>query len=152
MTMIAQKFPKVQSFFRPADATSQTLASGSPTTFEIRIIGRDVPGNIALAKELKERFSKVPGAVDVTLREVLDQPGYAIRVDRARAAYLRHHATDAANALLAALGSGGSVSPNFWADPDRGAAYDVQIIAPPANLKSRRTTAESADPTSAAGG
>lgn len=132
--MLAEKFPDVQSFFRPADATSQTLASGAPTTFEVRFMGRDVPGNLALARELKDRFSKVPGAVDVTLREVLDQPGYAIRIDRARAGSFGINAQDAANALLAALGSGGSVAPSFWSDPATGAAYDVQIIAPPSNL------------------
>ena len=115
--MLAEKFPDVQSFFRPADATSQTLASGAPTTFEVRLMGRDVPGNLALARELRERFAKVPGAVDVTLREVLDQPGYAIRIDRARAATFGINAQDAASALLAALGSGGSVAPNFWSDP-----------------------------------
>lgn len=134
--MLAEKVPEIQFFFRPADATSQTLASGAPTTFEVRFSGRDVPGNLALAKELKEQFSKVPGAVDVTLREVLDQPGYAIRVDRARAATFGITQQDAANAMLAALGSGGSVAPNYWADPSTGASYDVQVIAPPSNLVS----------------
>ncbi len=134
--MLAGKFPQIQSFFRPADATSQTLASGAPTTFEVRLTGRDVPGNLALARELRERFASIPGAVDVTLREVLDQPGYAIRIDRTRAGTFGINAQDASSALLAALGSGGSVTPNFWSDPVTGAAYDVQLIAPPANLKS----------------
>lgn len=133
-TMLAEKFPGVQSFFRPADATSQTLASGAPTTFEVRLMGRDVPGNLALAKQLRERFAKIPGAVDVTLREVLDQPGYAIRIDRARAANLGVNVQDASSALLAALGSGGSVAPNYWSDPATGASYDVQILAPPESL------------------
>ncbi|WP_035607405.1 efflux RND transporter permease subunit [Haloferula sp. BvORR071] len=134
--MMAEKFPEVQSFFRPADATSQTLASGAPTTFEVRFTGRDIPGNLALAKDLRERFSKVPGAVDVTLREVLDQPGYAIRVDRARAATFGIVQQDVANSMLAALGSGGSIAPNYWADPATGASYDVQVIAPPSTLNS----------------
>jgi multidrug efflux pump subunit AcrB len=132
--MLAEKFPDVQSFFRPADATSQTLASGAPTTFEVRIMGRDVPGNLALARELRSRMAKIPGAVDVTLREVLDQPGYALRIDRARAGSFGINAQDATSALLAALGSGGSVSPNFWSDPTTGTAYDVQVIAPPSHF------------------
>jgi multidrug efflux pump subunit AcrB len=134
--MMREKFPNVQLFFRPADATSQTLASGAPTTFEVRFMGRDVPGNLALTRELKERFSKVSGVVDVTLREVLDQPGYLIRVDRTRAAYLGITEQDAATALLAALGSGGTVAPNFWADPTIGASYDVQVLVPPPDLES----------------
>jgi multidrug efflux pump subunit AcrB len=135
-TMLAEKFPDVQAFFRPADATSQTLSSGAPTTFEVRFMGRDVPGNLALARSLRENLTKVPGAVDVTLREVLDQPGYAVRVDRARAATFGINQQDAANAILAALGSGSSVAPNYWADPATGSSYDVQVIAPPSRLAS----------------
>ena len=134
--MLKEKFPDVQAFFQPADATSQTLASGSPTTFEVRFVGRDREGNLALARELQKRFAGIRGAVDVTLREVLDQPGYAIRVDRVRAATFGIAQQDAARSLLTALGSGGTVSPNFWSDPLTGSSYDVQVIAPPANLDS----------------
>jgi multidrug efflux pump subunit AcrB len=134
--MLAEKFPNVQSFFRPADATSQTLASGAPTTFEVRFIGRNAPGNLALARELQQRLAGVPGAADVTLREVLDQPRFMIRIDRIRAATLGINQQDAATALLAALGSGGTVAPNYWSDAVTGSSYDVQIIAPPASLTS----------------
>lgn len=134
--MLAEKHPGLQAFFRPADATSQTLSSGAPTTFEVRFIGRDVPGNIALARELQTRLREVPGAVDVTFREVLDQPGYSIRVDRVRAATLGISQQDASNAVLAALGSGSTVAANVWADPAVGSSYDVQLIAPPARLHS----------------
>jgi multidrug efflux pump subunit AcrB len=57
-------------------------------------------------------------------------------VDRARAAYLGISQQDASTALLAALGSGGTVAPNFWADPANGSSYDVQIQAPPSDLTS----------------
>ncbi|WP_438483050.1 efflux RND transporter permease subunit [Oleiharenicola lentus] len=134
--MLAAKFPAVQSFFRPADATSQTLSSGAPTTFEVRFTGRDIPGNLALASELRERLRQVPGAVDVTLREVLDQPGYAVRVDRLRAATLGINQQDAATTLLAALGSGSTIAANVWVDPAVGSSYDVQVIAPPSKLTS----------------
>jgi len=134
--MLREKFPDVQAFFQPADATSQTLSSGAPTSFEVRIMGRDYAGNLTLAKELRDRFAKVRGAVDVTLREVLDQPGYAIRVDRVRAATFGITQQDAARTLLATLGSGGTVSPNFWSDPATGSSYDVQVIAPPSTLDS----------------
>lgn len=134
--MMQRKFPDTEFFFSPADATSQTLASGSPTTFEIRIIGRNLAGNLALARELRDRFRKVPGAVDVNLREVLSQPGYTVQVDRLRAASLGINLEDATRTLLAALGSGGSVSSNFWADPALGTSYDVQVIVPPETLVS----------------
>lgn len=135
-TMLRARFPALQTFFRPADATSQTLASGAATTFEVRFIGRDVPGNLALLRQLRERFAAVPGAVDVQLREVLDQPGYALRIDRVRAASFGIDQQTATNTVLAALGSGGSVAPNVWADPVQGASYDVQVLAPPLQLTS----------------
>lgn len=134
--MMLERFPDAQFFFRPADATSQTLASGAPTTFEIRFIGRDNSGNLTLANELIDRMKKIPGTADITLREVLDQPRYSIRIDRARAATFGITQQDASSTLLAALGSGGTVAPNVWADPAAGTSYDVQVIAPPSNLTS----------------
>lgn len=135
-TVIAEKFPEVKAYFRPADATSQTLASGASTTFEIRFIGRDVPGNLKLANELVDRFSKVPGAVDVALREVLGLPEFDLQIDRIRAAQLGITQQDAVNGLLSFLGSGGTVSSSFWADPVNGSSYDVQVIAPPKTVQS----------------
>ncbi len=134
--MLKEKFPKVKSFFRPADATSQTLASGSPTTFEVRFIGRDVPGNIALANQLVERFQKVPGVVDVNLREVLALPEYYLQINRIKAAQLGLTQQDAVSSILAFLGSGGTVSSSVWADPVNGSSYDIQILAPPRTIES----------------
>lgn len=134
--MLATKFPDVMAFFRPADATGQTLAGGSPSTFEVRFVGRDVPGNLALAKQLVNRLAKVPGAVDVNLREVLALPQYNLTIDRARAAQLGVTQQDAVSAVLAFLGSGGTVAPTFWADPVNGNSYEVQILAPPKTVKS----------------
>ena len=133
-TMLAEKFPRVQTFFRPADATSQTLSSGSPTTLEVRFIGRDVPGNLALLNELRAHLAKVPGIVDIVQREVLDKPEYFLEIDRERAARLGVTQQGAVSAILTALGSGGSVSPGFWADPVNGSSYEVQVVAPPGKL------------------
>ncbi|MFZ4597173.1 MAG: efflux RND transporter permease subunit [Terrimicrobiaceae bacterium] len=131
---LVEKFPDVQAFFRPADATTQTLSGTSPTTFEIRFVGRDVPGNIALAKDLVERLQTIPGVVDVVLREVLDLPEYFLEIDRIRAAKLGISQQDTVNALLTALGSGGSVSPGFWADPKIGTSYEVSVGVAPTDL------------------
>ena len=132
--LLAEKFPGTESFFRPADATSQTLSGGAPTAFEIRFIGRDVPGNLALANQLRERLRAIPGAVDITLREVLGAPEFYLEIDRVRAARYGVTPQDATNALLTTLGSGGSVAPSFWADPVAGASYEVQVQVPPSRL------------------
>ncbi len=132
--MIKEKFPHVQLFFRPSDATGLTLSGGAPTTFEARFIGRDVAGNTALAKDLLARLDKINGAVDVTFREVLDLPGYAVDIDRTRASSLGVSLQDAVGALLNALGSGGTVAPTFWSDPKAGTSYEVSVAVPPVDL------------------
>ena len=149
-TMLKEKFPDTQTFFRPADATSQTLASGSPTTFEVRFIGRDFQGNLALANQLIEKFREIPGAVDVNLRELLNLSEYYLQIDRAKAAQLGITQQDAISSLLTFLGSGGSVSSSFWADPAAGTSYDVQILAPPKTIHSPRQLLDL--PISSAGG
>jgi multidrug efflux pump subunit AcrB len=134
--VLREQFPGVMAYFRPADATSQTLAGSAQTAIEVRFIGRDIGGNAGLANQLVKDLQATPGAVDVGIRQVRDLPSYYIEVDRARALQLGITPQDASSAILATLGSSGSVNPNFWSDPEIGSSYSVQIVAPPAKLAS----------------
>jgi multidrug efflux pump subunit AcrB len=131
---IAEKFPDVKMFERPPDATSRTLAGSAAAAFEVRIIGRDSAGNLALAREIEQNLHHVPGAVDVALRQVLDLPEYQVHIDRTRAAQLGLDAQQASRAVLAVLGSAGTVSPVYWTDTVNALAYTVQVQAPPVNM------------------
>lgn len=133
---IAEKFPDVKVFERPPDATSRTLAGSAAAAFEVRIIGRDSAGNLGLAREVEQRLRAVPGAVDVALRQVLDLPEYQVHIDRTRAAQLGLDAQQAARAVLAVLGSAGTVTPVYWTDTVNALAYTVQVQAPPPNMTS----------------
>lgn len=132
--MMRERFPEVTFYFRPADATAQTLAGSAQTAIELRLIGRDGLGNAEAARELQERIRQIPGAVDVTLRQVRNLPAYHIEIDRTRASQIGVTPQDAANAILGTLGTGGTVSPTFWSDPVVGSAYTVQIVSPPKSL------------------
>lgn len=134
--MFKTKFPELVTYFRPADATSQTLAGSAQTSIEVRFIGRDGAGNADLARELMARMKTIPGAVDLAIKQVRDLPSYYLEIDRVRALQSGVTPQDAAQALLAALGASGTVAPNYWADPSLGASYTVQVVAPPANLTS----------------
>lgn len=128
---IAERFPYVKLFERPPDATSRTLAGSAAAAFEVRFIGRDRPGNLALARELERRLRQVPGAVDVVLRQVLDLPEYRVSIDRTRAAQLGLDTRQAARAVLTVLGAAGTVTPVYWTDTASALAYTVQVQAPP---------------------
>jgi multidrug efflux pump subunit AcrB len=134
--MLKEKFPALTTYFRPADATSQTLAGAAQTAIEVRLIGRDVLGNGEIARDLMARMREIPGAVDIAMRQVRDLPSYYLEIDRVRALQIGVTPQDAATSLLAALGASGTVSPNFWVDPLQGASYTVQVVAPPSNLTS----------------
>lgn len=133
---IAARFPDVKLFERPPDATSRTLAGSAATALEVRLIGRDMRGNLALARDLQARLNNVRGAVDVALRQVLDLPEYQVRIDRTRAAQLGLDPQQAARAVLTLLGSAGTITPVYWTDSVNAMAYTVQIQAPTATLSS----------------
>ncbi|WP_295555276.1 efflux RND transporter permease subunit [uncultured Hyphomicrobium sp.] len=132
--MLRARFPELTVYFRPADATAQTLAGTAQTAIEVRVIGRDGVGNGETARALQERIRTIPGAVDVVVRQVRNLPSYYIEIDRTRASQIGVTPQDASAAILSALGTGGTVSPTFWADPVVGSSYTVQIVAPPSNL------------------
>lgn len=132
---VAENFPDVALFERPPDATSRTLAGSAVGAMEIRFNGRNAAGNLELARELESRLRDVPGAVDVMLRQVLDLPEYYVSIDRTRAAQLGVTAEDASRAVLAVLGSAGTLSPVYWVDRASATSYTVQVQAPPANLE-----------------
>ncbi|RPE79480.1 efflux RND transporter permease subunit [Vulcaniibacterium tengchongense] len=136
---VAEKFPDVKLFERPPDATSRTLAGAAVGAFEVRVTGRDVAGNLATAREIESRLRAVPGAVDVTLRQVLDLPEYQVSIDRSRAAQLGITSQDASRAVLAVLGSAGTVTPVYWVDRASAQSYTVQVQAPIADLDSVET-------------
>lgn len=133
---LKEQMPELTTYFRPADATSQTLSASAQTAIEIRVVGRDGPGNAEAARVLVERLGQIPGAVDIAFRQVTTLPSYQIEIDRARALQIGVTPQDASNALLATLGTSGTVSPSFWSDPAIGSSYNVQIVAPPSNLVS----------------
>lgn len=133
---IAERFPEVRLFERPPDATGRTLAGAAMGALEVRFNGRDAAGNLALARELVPRLQQVRGATDVMVRQVLDLPEYHIAIDRSRAAQLGISAEDASRAVLAVLGSAGTVTPVYWVDQAAATSYTVQLQVLPADLES----------------
>lgn len=131
---VAEKFPDVKLFERPPDATSRTLAGSAVGALEVRVNGRDAAGNLAIARQIETRLRDAHGAVDVMLRQVLDLPEYYIAIDRSRAAQLGVSAQDASRAVLAVLGSSGTVSPVFWVEQATANSYTVQVQAQPNDL------------------
>lgn len=132
---VAEQLPQVRIFERPPDTTRRTLAGSALGALELRIVGRDVPGNAEIAREFRERLSNIAGATDVMIRQVADLPEYRIQIDRIRAAQLGLDTEKAARAVLGVLGNSGSVTPVNWIDQSTVMSYVVQVQALPHQLQ-----------------
>ena len=129
---LPRKFPGVVFYFQPADMVSQILNFGLPAPIDVQVTGpgRFARENFRIAEEIAHRLREVPGAVDVTLKQVLDWPQFTVNVDRQGAALLGLSESDVSNSLLVSLSSSAQTSPNFWVNPKNGVNYTVAIQTP----------------------
>jgi multidrug efflux pump subunit AcrB len=113
----------------PADIVSQILNFGLPAPVDVQVTGPGRFGreNFRVAQEITHRLREVPGAVDVTLKQVLDAPQFNGNVDRQGAALLGLSESDVANSLLVSLSSSSQTSRNYWVNPKNGVDYLVAI-------------------------
>ncbi len=125
-----RKFPDTDFFFEPANITSQILNFGLPAPIDLQVVGRDQEGNYKIAQSLAEKIARIPGAVDVHLHQVVDQPEIRLDVDRTKAAQLGLTEHDVTSNMLISLSGNGSVAPNYWVNWDNGVNYNVGIQTP----------------------
>lgn len=126
------EFPSFEFFFLAPDITTQVLNFGLSAPVDLQITGP--PGNAAenlrLARRLRDRLARVPGAVDVHLHQVVGAPALRVSVDRAEASQHGLTERDVAGSLLVSLSSSGTVAPSFWIDPRRNVQYLVSVQTP----------------------
>jgi multidrug efflux pump subunit AcrB len=128
--ILHDKFPDTVFFFQPANITSQILNFGLPAPIDLQVAGRDVEGNYKIAERLAEKIALIPGAVDVHVHQVVDQPEIRLDVDRVKAAELGLTQYAVTSNMLISLSGNGSVAPNFWVNWDNGVNYNVGIQTP----------------------
>src|ERR1700681_479347 len=126
---LPKAFPATAFFFEPADIVTQILNFGLPAPIDIQIIGTDMPHNFSLAAGLAQQIRSVPGAVDVHLHQLFDQPRLDLAVDRVRTQQLGLSERDVANNVLTSLSSSFQISPNFWLSPN-GVSYPIAVQTP----------------------
>ncbi|MDB4997822.1 MAG: Cobalt-zinc-cadmium resistance protein CzcA [Myxococcaceae bacterium] len=129
---LSASFPGTTFFFLPADISSQVLSFGQSAPIDVRIVGpsRNEQANLALARDLIERFSAVPGAVDVHLAQVTDTPQLFVEVDRTLSQQVGLTQRDVTSNMLVSLSSNGQTTPSFWLDPASGVQYNVAVQTP----------------------
>src|SRR5882757_3572125 len=127
---LPKRFPGTSFYFEPADIVAQTLNFGVPAPLDIQIVGADVAGNYAVASQIAEKMRAVPGAVDVHIQQLLDQPRLQFDVDRVRIQQVGLTEHDVASNVLVSLSSSFQTQPNFWLNPTNGVSYNIAVQTP----------------------
>jgi multidrug efflux pump subunit AcrB len=81
-------------------------------------------------------MSKIPALRDLQFGQALDYPVLQVQIDRERAGQLGVTVEEVGRSLVAATSSSRFVTPNYWADPNSGIAYQVQIEIPQHTMSS----------------
>jgi len=122
-----QRFPDMAFFFEPANITNQILNFGLPAPIDLQVVGRDSANNYKIAQRLRERIARIPGAADVHIHQVYNQPQLNLNVDRVKAAQLGLTQRDVTSSLLISLSGNNQVAPSFWLNPANGVSYNVGV-------------------------
>jgi multidrug efflux pump subunit AcrB len=132
-------FPGASFFFQPADIVSQVLNFGLPSPIDIQIVGRAQQKNYQIAKDIAEQLRAVPGAVDVHVQQMFDQPSLQVKTDRTKVQEVGFTQRDVAASLLIALSGSFQTAPSFFLNPGNGVSYQVAAQTPQYQLDSLQT-------------
>ncbi len=131
-----EKFPDVTFFFEAANITNQILNFGLPAPIDLQVVGRDAALSYRVCRELESRISRIPGAADVHIHQVVNYPEIRVNVDRNKAGLVGLTQRDVSNSLLISLSSSGQVSPTEWLNWANGVTYSVAVQTPQYRLDS----------------
>src|SRR5262249_25539385 len=121
------RFPDMVFFFEPANITNQILNFGLPAPIDLQVIGRDAANNFKLAQRLRDRIARIPGAADVHVHQVFQQPQFNLNVDRVKAGQVGLTQRDVTSSMLISLSGNNQVAPSFWLNPATGISYNVGV-------------------------
>ena len=128
--------PGTEVSFEAPDLVSQVMSFGAPTPIEIAIASPNLDQNKVWARQAVDELRKIESLRDVQLGELLEYPSVEINVDRGRAAQLNVTVEEIGKALAPATWSSRFTTPIYWADPNSGIAYQIQVEIPQSMISS----------------
>src|SRR5215469_4613246 len=123
-------FPGSEFSFEAGDIVSQTMNFGAPTPVEVAVNGPNLQEDRGYAEKLLAELRKIPVLRDLQFEQPLDYPSVEVNVNRELAGQLGVSVEQVGRSLVAATSSSRFITPNYWADPRSGIAYQVQVELP----------------------
>jgi len=133
---LPKEFPGTLFTFQPADIVSQILNFGLPAPIDIQLVGTKVNDNLNLARKIANQLALVPGAVDVNVHQVYDEPHLQVDMERSQAEQVGITASNIAQSVLVSLSGSFQTAPTFFLDPKNGVSYNVAVQAPQYTINS----------------
>jgi multidrug efflux pump subunit AcrB len=133
---LPSEFPGATFSFEPGDLVNQIMNFGAPTPVEVAVIGPNLAASRAYTDRLRTEMSKITALRDLKYEQPLDYPSIDVKVDRELAGQLGVTTSQVARSLSEATYSSRFTTPNYWADPNTGIAYQVQVQYPQPSITS----------------
>ncbi len=112
------------------------MSFGTPTPVEVAVSGPKLAESRAYAVKIYEQLARVPSLRDLQFVQPLDYPALVVNVDRERAGLSGVTAAEVSRSVVSATSSSRFVVPIYWADPESGIGYQVQVEIPPFQMDS----------------
>ncbi|MGB8132251.1 MAG: efflux RND transporter permease subunit [Candidatus Angelobacter sp.] len=126
----AEQMPDATFSFEPADIVSRVMSLGADTPIEVAVSAQDIASSRAFSEKVKSRLENIAVLRDVQFAQSLDYPTVDVKVDRERAGIIGPDMKEVSKALVPATWSSRFLNLNYWADPNSGVAYQVQVQIP----------------------
>jgi len=134
--ILPPKFPGSTFSFEPGDLVDQIMNFGAPTPVELAVQGPNLSASRAFTDRLRDEMAKIPDLRDLKYELPLDYPSVEVKVNRELAGQLGVTTNQVARSLSEATYSSRFTTPNYWADPNTGIAYQLQVQYPQPRITS----------------
>ncbi len=128
--VFAGELPDVRFSFEPSDIVSRVMSFGSSTPIEIAVSGPSLAVSREFAEKIYTKLKALPALRDVHFVQSLDFPTVDVTVNRERAGLLGVKVGDVTRSLVPATTSSRFTVANYWADPNSGVSYNLQVQIP----------------------
>ncbi len=134
--ILPPKFPGSTFSFEPGNLVDQIMNFGAPTPVELAVAGPNLSASRAYTERLRNEMAEIADVRDLKYELPLDYPSVNVKVDRQLAGQFGVTTAQVARSLSEATFSSRFTSPNYWADPNSGIAYQLQVQYPQSRITS----------------
>lgn len=121
-----ENFPELKKYMVNVGGNRSSMMGSGQATLDLEVYGYDFGETDKVAKELRERMSKVHGCVDVTISRGDYQPEYQIKFDREKLALNGLNLSTAANYARNRIN--GAIASKYREEGDE---YDIKVMYAP---------------------